>query len=175
MKYYCSDCNCFLCEHCAGLHKNWKDFRGHHAKEKRNFESSDVQDYARRAANVCTQHNDKLRFYCEQCIVCLYRDCAFLEHRGVEHNIISIDQGVDKKKSEIEVKICGSQANGLRLRTHREDVEKRKQKATKSIDEATNEVHRVTEQCILLIRQHEASVTAKLTKDKAAIQDAFAI
>ena len=175
LKYYCSDYNCFLCEDCAGLHKNWKDFRGHHVKEIRNFESSDVQDYARRAANVCTQHNDKLRFYCEQCIVCLCRDCAFLEHRGVDHNIISIDQGVDKKKSEIEAKIHEAQANGLRLRIHREDVEKRKQKVTKSIDEATNEVHRVTEQCILLISQYEASVTEKLTKDKAAIQDAFAI
>lgn len=98
-----------------------------------------------------------------------------MEHRGVDHNIISIDQGVDKKKYEIEAKIREAQANGLRLKIHREDMEKRKQKVTNSIDEATNEVHRVTEQCILLIRQHEASVTEKLTKDKSAIQDAFAI
>ena len=54
-------------------------------------------------------------------------------------------------------------------------MEKRKQKVNNSIDEATNEVHRVTEQCILLIRQHETSVTEKLTKDKAAVGDAFAI
>lgn len=175
LKYYCSNCNFFLCEDCAGLHKNWKDFRGHHVKEIRNFDSSDVQDYARRAANVCTQHNQELRFYCEQCVVCLCQDCAILEHRGVDHNIISIDQGVDKKKYEIEAKIREAQANGLRLKIHREDMEKRKQKVTNSIDEATNEVHRVTEQCILLIRQHETSVTEKLTKDKSAIQDAFAI
>lgn len=175
LKYYCSNCNFFLCEDCAGLHKNWKDFRGHHVKEIRNFDSSDVQDYARRAANGCTQHNQELRFYCEQCVVCLCQDCAILEHRGVDHNIISIDQGVDKKKYEIEAKIREAQANGLRLKIHREDMEKRKQKVTNSIDEATNEVHRVTEQCILLIRQHEASVTEKLTKDKSAIQDAFAI
>lgn len=35
LKYYCSNCNFFLCEDCAGLHKNWKDFRGHHVKEIR--------------------------------------------------------------------------------------------------------------------------------------------
>ena len=61
------------------------------------------------------------------------------------------------------------------MKNHKEDLEKRKRKVNNSIDEATNEVHRVTEKYILLIRQHEASVTEKLSKDKAAIQDAFAI
>ena len=175
LKYYCSDCNCFFCEDCAGLHKNWKDFKDHHVKEIKNFESSDVQDYARRATNVCNQHNGELRFYCEQCVACICLDCAFLEHRSVDHNVVSIEKGVDKKKSEIETKIREAEQNGYRLKMHREDLEKRKQKVNNSIDEATNEVRKVTEQCILLIRQHEASVTEKLTKDKAAIGDAFAI
>lgn len=78
-------------------------------------------------------------------------------------------------KSEIETKMRDVQVNGSRLSNHREDMEKRRLKVNNSIDEATNEVHRVTEQCILLIRQHAASVTERLRKDKAAIQDAFDI
>jgi len=174
-KYYCYDCNCFLCEDCAGLHRKWKDFGGHRFKEIRTFESSDVQDYVRRAVNVCDQHNDELRYYCEQCTACLCRDCAFLEHRDVGHNVISIERGIEKMKSEIETKLHVVQVNGSRLRKHKEDMEERRLKVNKSIDEASNEVHRVTEQCLSLIRQHDAAVTEMLRKDKTAIQDAFAI
>ncbi len=175
LKFYCSDCNCFLCEECAGLHKKWKDFKSHLVKEIRNFESSDVQEYARRAANVCSQHNDELRYYCEQCIVCLCRDCAFLEHRGVEHNVISIEQGVEKKKSEIETKIREVQANGSRLRKHKTFVENRRLVINHSIEEATIEVNKVAERCISLIRQHQASMTERLKTEKATIEDAFVI
>ena len=27
LKFYCSNCNCLLCEECAIVHKKWKDFR----------------------------------------------------------------------------------------------------------------------------------------------------
>ena len=79
LKFYCSECNCFLCEDCAGGHKKWKVLSGHHVKEIGNFKPSDAQDYARRL-NVCKQHNDEVRFYCEQCVTCICRDCAILDH-----------------------------------------------------------------------------------------------
>ena len=96
-----------------------------------------------------------------------------MEHRGVDHNIISIEQGIEKKESEIEAKIREVQANGARLREHKESVENRRLKVNNSIDEATTEVQRVTEQCILLIRQHQESVTERLRKEKTTIQEAF--
>lgn len=42
-----------------------------------------------------------------------------------------------------------------------------------SIEEATKEVKRVAELCILSIRQHEASVTEQLIKQKQAFKNAF--
>ena len=65
------------------------------------------------------------------------------------------------------------EASGSRVMTHKDFLEKRKLKVNNSIEEATREVKRVAERCILLIRQHEASVTERLAKQKAAFQDAF--
>ena len=171
LKFYCSNCNSFLCDDCARVHMKVKLFRGHNVKEMKNFESSDVQDYARRA-NVCKKHNDEVRFLCLHCQICICRDCAILEHQ--DHKKLSLDQGLENIQPDIEAKIYEVQANGTRLKTTKETMEKRKLKLSSDIEEATREVKRVAEHCILLIRQHEASVTERLEKQKEAVQDAFA-
>jgi len=171
LKFYCSHCNCFLCEDCAGFHMKGKLFKGHHVKEIGNFESSDVQDYARRA-NFCKKHKDEVRFFCEKCQICICRDCAILEHQ--DHNKISLDQGLESNKSEIETRMRNVQESSSRLKTQKDFLEEKRLKINNNIEEATREVKRVAERCILLIRQHEASVTERLTKQKAAFQDAFA-
>ena len=175
LKFYCSDCNCFLCEECTGFHKKWQDFKDHHIKEVGNFESSDAQDYARRA-NFCEQHKDenekkkKIKYFCEQCEVCICRDCAILEHHDRDHHhLISIENGIEKEKGKIEVKLQKVKENRSCLTNHKEYVEKRKEKLNSSIDKATNEVHRLAEHCKMLIQQHEASVTVRLTREKTAI------
>ena len=71
LEFHCSDCNFFLCEDCAVGHKKWKVLSDHYVKEIRNFKLSDAQDYARKSS-VCKLHNAELRFYCEQCVICIY-------------------------------------------------------------------------------------------------------
>ena len=170
LKFYCADCNHFLCEGCAGAHKKMKALSGHQVKEIGKFKPSDARDYARRA-NVCKKHNDEVRFYCEQCVICICRDCAILDHR--DHNIVSLDNGLQKKKSEIENKMREVQANVPRLRNERESLEKRRTRMNKSIEQATEEVHRTAEHNIELIRQHEASVIERLMKQKETFEAAF--
>ena len=170
LKFYCSDCNCFLCEDCSMAHKKMKVFSGHHVKEIGNFEARDAQDYTRKL-NVCKEHKDEVRFYCEECVLCICRDCAILEHR--DHNFVSIDKGLEKKKSEIQIKIGEVQANGSRLRKGKDFLERRRIRMNNSIEKATEEVHRVAECNIALIRQHESSVTEQLVKQKEAYEAAF--
>ena len=169
LKFYCSDCNCFLCDDCAGAHMKGKLFRGHNVKEIGKFESSDVQDYARRA-NFCKKHKDEVRFFCEKCQSCICRDCAILEHQ--DHRKISLEQGLEKNKSEIEAKMRNVEANGSRLKTMKQCLEKRRLEVNNSIEEATSEVKRIAQQRISLIQQHEASVTEQLLEKKAAFNDA---
>ncbi|PFX27305.1 Tripartite motif-containing protein 45 [Stylophora pistillata] len=160
------------------FHKNWKSFSDHRIKEVGKFESSDAQDFARRA-NYCLgeQHNEdekkkKIKYFCEECSVCVCRDCVLLEHR--DHDYISIEKGIEKKKGEIDAKLQEVKRNRLCLNTHKTLVETQRVKVNNSIDQATNEVHRLAEHCIMLIRQHESSVTERLARERAAVQVAFA-
>ena len=170
LNFYCFDCNSFLCEDCAEAHKKWKTFRGHHIKEIGNFNSSDVQDYARRT-NVCKKHGDELRYYCDNCKICICRDCAILEHQ--DHSKISFEQGLDRKKSDMKNKMQEVETVGCLLRKEKETLEKRGVRVDNSIDQATTEVHRFAEHCISLIRKHEATMTEELLKQKANLQAGF--
>ena len=123
LKFCCADCNHFLCEHCAGVHRKMKALSGHQVKEIGKFKPSDARDYAKRA-NVCKKHNDDVRFYCAQCVICICRDCAILDHR--DHSIVSLDNGLQKKKTEIETKMQEVQANVSRLRSEKESLEKQR-------------------------------------------------
>ena len=151
-------------------HKKLKVLSGHHVKEIGNFEVRDAQDYTRKL-NVCKEHKDEVRFYCEQCVLCICRDCAILEHR--DHNFVSIEKGLEKKKSEIQIKMGQVQANGSRLREEKDFIERRRIKINNSIEKATEAVHRVAERNIALIRLHESSVTEQLVKQKEANEAAF--
>ena len=169
LKFYCFNCTCFLCEDCAnGAHKKGKIFRGHHAKEISSLESSDVQDYARKA-NICKEHNDDLRYYCDKCKVCICRDCAILEHR--DHNIISLQQGLDRKKSDITKKIEEVEEVERLLGKEKENLEKRRVRLDHSFDQAETEVHRFAERLINLIRGHEETMNKELRKQKENSQD----
>ena len=170
LKFYCSDCNCFLCEDCAGAHKKMKVLSSHHVKEIGNFVSSDMQEYARKT-NVCKKHKDELRFYCHKCNICICRDCAMLEHR--DHDFISFDQALKNKKLEIGKKMQEVEENCSRLRNRKESLEKRRERMNNSIDHAANEVHRVAKLCINLIQQQEATMTEELLKQKSSFQDSF--
>ena len=171
LKFYCADCNNFLCEECAGAHKEMKVLSGHQVKEIGKFKPSDARDYARRA-NVCKKHNDEVRFYCEQCVICICRDCAILDHR--DHSIVSLDNGLQKKKPENENKMQEVQANIPRLRSEKESLEKRRIRMNKSVEQATEEIHTTAKRNTELIRQHElAIVSERLMKQKKTFEAAF--
>ena len=147
-----------------------KALSGHQVKEIGKFKESDARDYARRT-NVCKKHNDEMRFYCEQCVICICRDCAILDHR--DHSIVSLDNGLQKKKSEIENKMQEVQANVFRLRSKKEFLEKQKIRMNNSVEQATEEIHRTAERDIELIRQHETRMTERVMKQKETFDAAF--
>ncbi|XP_015771569.1 PREDICTED: uncharacterized protein LOC107349890 [Acropora digitifera] len=170
LKFYCVQCNAFLCEECAGVHEKGKVFKGQNIKEISNFNSNDVQKYVRRA-NVCKKHEDEVRYYCEKCNICICRDCALLEHR--EHNIISLDRGIDLKKSDITKRIQEVEDVGRRLQEQKQNLEKQKTRFDTNVDQSTLEIHRVVEHRINIIRKHEEAMTKELLKRKESFENEF--
>ena len=104
-------------------------------------------------------------------MICICRDCAILDHR--DHSIVSLDNGLQKKKSEIESKMQEVQANVFRLRSKKEFLEKQKIRMNNSVEQATEEIHRTAERDIELIRQHETRMTERVMKQKETFDAAF--
>ena len=101
--------------------------------------------------------------------------CAILEHQ--DHNKISLDQGLENIKSEIDIRVHEAQENGSRLRSYKVSLEKRRMKVNGSIEEATKDNEKKWNEslnsCISLIRQHKTSVTEQLIKLEKAFKYAF--
>lgn len=124
--------------------------------------------------DVCKRHKEKVKFYCEQCEICICSECAIFEHRDRNyHKILSLEEGARKQKAIVERKMRQVAVNSSRLRSYTSSLEKRRAKANKSIEQATKELHRVAARSINSIRQHEASVTELLTREKSNYDDAF--
>ena len=123
---------------------------------------------------LCERHKEKVKFYCEQCEICICSDCAILDHRDRNcHNIISLEEGARKQRVNIERKMEKLSAKSSRLRRYASLLEKRRALTNKSIEEATKEVHRIAERCINSIRQHESSVTELLKTQKSSCNDEY--
>ena len=122
----------------------------------------------------CERHKEKVKFYCEQCEICICSDCVIFDHRDRNfHNIISLEEGARKQKANIERKMRELAANSSRLESYVSFLEKRRAIANRSIEQATKEVHRVAERCINSIRQHESSVTELLKTQKSSCNDDY--
>ena len=93
------------------------------------LESSDIEDYSRKT-NLCKDHDDAFRFFCDACQICICRDCAILDHDG--HKKISLEKGLEIKTTEIENKIREVQANRSHLGDKKESLEKHRIKVMNS-------------------------------------------
>ena len=170
LKFYCLQCNAFLCAECAAFHDKGKVFKSHDVKEISNFKSNDVQKYVRRA-KVCKKHEDEVRYYCEKCNICICRDCAMLEH--CEHKRISLDHGLDLKKSCLAKRIQEVEAVGRRLREQKAKLKNQRTRFNDSFDQSTLEIHRVTEHWINIIRRHNESMINELLKRRESFEMEF--
>ena len=122
----------------------------------------------------CERHKEKVKFYCEQCEICICSDCAIWDHRDPDcHNIISLEEGARKQKANIEGKMKELVGNNSRLKSYASFLEKRRAIANRSIEQATKEVHKVVERCINSIRQHESSVTELLKAQKSSCNEDY--
>ena len=122
----------------------------------------------------CERHKEKVKFYCEQCEICICSDCAILDHRDRNfHNVISLEEGTRKQKANIKRKMRELAANSFRLESYVSVLEKRRVIANRSIEQATKEVHRLAERCINSIRQHESSMTELLKVQKLSCNDDY--
>ncbi|XP_056020291.1 uncharacterized protein LOC125672112 [Ostrea edulis] len=98
--YKCLTCMDLLCEFCA---KN----RHTYTRQTANHKAVHVRDYltAKHKEQIshempCDQHQERLRFFCQQCSIPICGECALVEHRF--HDYVSFAEARDIVKEELK-------------------------------------------------------------------------
>ncbi|PFX14652.1 Poly [ADP-ribose] polymerase 14 [Stylophora pistillata] len=124
--------------------------------------------------NFCKRHEVLVKFYCEQCEICICSECAIVEHRDpIDHTIMSLEDGAKKQRASIQSRLRDIEENSSLLKNHFESLNERKAKYNNSIDKVAAEVRSVTEGVINVLRQHEETMTDKLAKEKSLYGEAM--
>ena len=89
----CVECQKLMCDGCANQHQQMKITQNHSIYELEN--EKDI---------MCKDHpNEQVRFYCEQCEVCVCIPCTFTEH--LDHDLVDFKSGISHHKDTIEANL----------------------------------------------------------------------
>lgn len=126
------------------------------------------RDIRSQGENICERHRKKLEHYCEQCQICICSDCVIVEHRDPKsHEIVSIEHGAKIQGVIMTEKLRSLEAITSRFRRDIATLSERRDKFNTNIEQAVKELHKAAESCRNLIRQHEASVTEQLVRERS--------
>lgn len=82
----CVECQKLMCRQCVQTHQQMKITQNHSI-----YELEIEKDI------MCKQHpNEQVRFFCEQCEVCVCVPCTYTDHR--DHDLIDFKQGTLRKE-----------------------------------------------------------------------------
>ncbi|XP_068699698.1 E3 ubiquitin-protein ligase TRIM45-like isoform X2 [Montipora foliosa] len=94
----CLDCKEYMCKDVARLHARQKATRNHCVVSleelKANPKLTTVSDI------LCPEHNDQFRFFDEDCVHVVCRDCVTLKHHG--HKCLSLADAASKYRQEMD-------------------------------------------------------------------------
>ena len=107
IRYYCVDCQNYLCNDCVALHKRVKAYRGHKVIPVEEINTVTLQSSR---VEHCPVHKDEaLKLYCETCSKLVCRDCTLVEHRQHSYKFLEdsrkqIESEMSALKSDVEKK-----------------------------------------------------------------------
>lgn len=142
----CVECQKLMCRQCVQTHQQMKITQNHSI-----YELEIEKDI------MCKSHpNEQVRFFCEQCEVCVCVPCTFTEHR--DHDLIDFKQGIMRHKNSIEdsLRRCRQKICDVRQR-----VDMLRQCETRMLY-TQNEIHRVALSFIDAIKAREKCLIEEL-------------
>lgn len=144
----CVECQKLMCNSCATTHQQMKITMNHSI-----YELEIEKDI------MCKEHpNEQVRFYCEQCEVCVCVPCTFTEHR--DHDLVDFKQGISRHKDSIEENLrkCRQKISEIRNR-----LDLLRQCETRILY-TQNEIHSTALSFIEAIRQRENALIEELNE-----------
>lgn len=144
----CVECQKLMCISCSQTHQQMKITMNHSI-----YELEIEKDI------MCKEHpNEAVRFYCEQCEICVCIACTFTEHR--DHDLVDFKEGISHHKDSIEENLrqCRQKISEIRNR-----LDLLRQCETRILY-TQNEIHSVALSFIDAIRQRENALVLELSQ-----------
>nr|XP_006811545.1 PREDICTED: E3 ubiquitin-protein ligase TRIM56-like [Saccoglossus kowalevskii] len=96
--FWCKDCAEFVCQDCSVPHNRMRVTKNHKVitvEEYQELEKSDQRHLIR--PRFCTNHPDnQLELFCDLCQVTACIKCGMIDHKGIDHKMISMGDAVNK-------------------------------------------------------------------------------
>ena len=164
-KYFCFDCQNFMCESCRNVHNMLKAIRESHRMQKiESFNEKDLNDFLDRSVYCYLHTREDLKFFCETCDISICRDCAIWNHRT--HHYKNIKDAALKEKEEIKSLLQLAEGKALLLHTERETFESKVTRIKNEMDKAAEKIKSAYEVFRQSICQHEQVMIDKLSQKK---------
>ncbi|CAF0918137.1 unnamed protein product [Brachionus calyciflorus] len=142
----CVECQKLMCDSCASQHQTMKITQNHSIYELEN--EKDI---------MCKEHpNEQVRFYCEQCEICVCVPCTFTDH--LDHDLVDFKSGIAHHKDTIEQNLrkCRQKISDIKNR-----LDQLRQCETRILY-TQDEIHSCALSFIEAIRQKEKSLIEEL-------------
>jgi hypothetical protein len=144
----CVECQKSMCRTCVVQHQQMKITSNHSIYEL------DIEKDI-----MCKQHpNEQVRFYCEQCEVCVCVPCTFTDHR--DHDLVDFKQGITHHKDAIEENLSRCRLKISEIRNRLDLL----RKCETHILYAQNEIHSTAMAFIDSIREKEQALLNDLNE-----------
>ena len=165
-KFFCFDCQLFMCDDCKVMHDKIKAIReSHRVHPVKSLKQSDLKELLDRSG-FCLQHGrEELKFFCETCDASICRDCAIWEHRS--HQYVHLKEAALKEVEKIRELLERAEGKAFLLHSEREHFESKVSRITRDMDKAADKIKSSYELVRRSINQHEAVMIEKLAEKKS--------
>ncbi|OWF55674.1 E3 ubiquitin-protein ligase TRIM56-like [Mizuhopecten yessoensis] len=100
-RWICIQCMDFLCETCKQNHQGTRLTFNHQTISIEQLLTGDYDQVIRKRTDItCSEHeNEKVRFFCETCLITVCRDCVLLKHK--DHTYRSPADAMQDRREEM--------------------------------------------------------------------------
>ena len=159
---FCKQCAKFLCPECLLHHNKWKPNAGHQIISLEEVATTAYQlSHVKQDMDmICTEHDKKLKIFCETCQQLVCRDCTVKKHRDHNYDLVS-DTYPQHKDTIIQSSLQPLNKEFHRLMAAKQELTNRRNEIAQNAKATNEEIY----QTIAQIKNCLDEMEKKLTED----------
>eukprot|EP00057_Strongylocentrotus_purpuratus_P014750 XP_011669224.1 PREDICTED: uncharacterized protein LOC105440592 [Strongylocentrotus purpuratus] len=99
---FCDECDLKMCQGCAEFHLKMPTCRNHQTVPLTDLSSESVPVKKSVVIRKCPRHDERFKFYCKTCSICICADCTVLDHSKVDgHECVYLKEIVQQQRRDV--------------------------------------------------------------------------